>query len=131
MSTHPRAVTLALFSLALPLAGCMSAPPLNLPDASVIKFEDGHAVPPDCAMLVEPSHLVDAGFRRPGVAFGCASYSNLAAMLARPEDLVAPVPYAGTDAAVAASAVRRFEEDQVKQPSAPTATTTSSPRTSH
>lgn len=131
MFTRPRAATLALFSMALPLGGCTSAPQVNLPDASVVRFEDGRAVPPVCAMLVEPSHLVDAGFRRPGVAFGCASYSNLAAMLARPEDLVAPSPYAGTDAAVAISAVRRFEEDQVKQPSAPAATTTSSPRTSH
>jgi type IV pilus biogenesis protein CpaD/CtpE len=54
--------------------------------------------------------MVDAGSGRPGVAFGCATYSNLAAMLARPADLVAPVPYAGADASLAASAVRRYEE---------------------
>jgi hypothetical protein len=31
-------------------------------------------------------------------------------MLARPADLVAPIPYAGADAALGASAVRRYEE---------------------
>jgi pilus assembly protein CpaD len=106
------------------MAGCLSAPPpLNLPDASSIGFDGQHAVPPDCAQLVEPSHLVDAGHARPGVAFGCATYTNLAAMLARPADLAAPLPYAGADAAVAASAVRRYDEDRVTPP-APAKTTT-------
>lgn len=102
-----------LFSLALlaAIAGCMSAhPPLGIPDPSMIGFDGSHAVPPDCATLMQPSHLVDAGFGRPGVAFGCATYTNLAVMLARPADLVAPIPYAGADAALGASAVRRYEE---------------------
>ncbi|GAB3626161.1 hypothetical protein PTE30175_00841 [Pandoraea terrae] len=108
-----RPIAIALLPLAL--AGCMSPrPPLSLPDASVIGFDGQHAVPPDCAKMVQPSHLVDAGARYPGVTFGCATYSNLAAMLARPADLVAPKPYAGADAATAAAAVRRFAEDRIK-----------------
>lgn len=98
------------------LTSC-SHPPLGMPDASVIGFtpgDGGHATPPDCAMLTQRSGMRDAGFRRPGVAFGCATYSNLAAMLARPADLVAPLPYAGADAPLAASAVRRYEEDRAK-----------------
>ncbi|MGV2291776.1 CpaD family pilus assembly lipoprotein [Trinickia sp. YCB016] len=116
----------ALASLAL--SGCLSAPPpLNLPDASVIGYQNGRAVPPDCAKLNEPSHMVDAGTRMPSVAFGCATYSNLAVMIARPEDVVAPLPYAGADAATAASAVRRYQEDRIKQSTTPTATTTTTP----
>lgn len=122
-----RTTVLALLPLAL--AGCMSAqPPLNLPDARSIGFDGAQAVPPDCAKLMQPSHLVDAGFGRPGVPFGCATYTNLAAMLARPQDLVAPVPYGGADAEVAAGAVRRYVEDRVKLPTpGKTLTTTGSP----
>ncbi|QVN22209.1 CpaD family pilus assembly lipoprotein [Burkholderia pyrrocinia] len=122
-----RTTVLALLPLAL--AGCMSAPPpLNLPDARSIGFDGVQAVPPDCAKLMQPSHLVDAGFGRPGVPFGCATYTNLATMLARPQDLVAPVPYGGADAEVAAGAVRRYVEDRVKQPTpGKTLTTTGSP----
>ncbi|MCG5075274.1 CpaD family pilus assembly protein [Paraburkholderia sp. RG36] len=100
------------------LASCMSAqPPIGMPDPSVIGFvpgDGGRATPPACAMLTQRSGMRDAGQARPGVAFGCATYSNLAAMLARPADLVAPVPYAGADAPLAASAVRRYEEDRTK-----------------
>ncbi|WP_175917746.1 CpaD family pilus assembly lipoprotein [Burkholderia pyrrocinia] len=122
-----RTTVLALLPLAL--AGCMSAPPpLNLPDARSIGFDGVQAVAPDCAKLMQPSHLVDAGFGRPGVPFGCATYTNLAAMLARPQDLVAPVPYGGADAEVAAGAVRRYVEDRVKLPTpGKTLTTTGSP----
>lgn len=104
-------------ALSVLLSACMSAqPPLNLPDASVIGFtpgDGGHAVPPACAALNERSGMIDAGSARPGVAFGCATYSNLAAMIARPADLTAPIPYAGADAPLAASAVRRYEEGRV------------------
>jgi pilus assembly protein CpaD len=100
------------------LTACMSAhPPLGMPDPSVIGFtpgEGGQAVPPACESLDQRSGMRDAGRKRPGVAFGCATYSNLAAMVSRPADLVAPVPYAGADAPLAASAVRRYEEDRVK-----------------
>jgi pilus assembly protein CpaD len=110
------------------LAGCMSThPPLGMPDDTVIGFtsdDGGRAIPPRCDQLNQPSHMNDAGRRRPGVAFGCATYSNLAAMLARPADLVAPVPYAGADAALGASAVRAYEEGRA-QPLRSTSTTTS------
>jgi hypothetical protein len=99
------------------IAGCMSAaPPIGMPDASVIGFtpgDGGHAIAPPCEALDQRSGMSDAGFARPGIAFGCATYSNLAAMIARPADLVAPLPYAGADAALAASAVRRYEEGRL------------------
>ncbi|RKP49049.1 hypothetical protein D7S89_09545 [Trinickia fusca] len=112
-------------ALASSLSGCMSMhPPLGMPDDSVIGFDapSARAVPPECAALNQPSHMIDAGAGRPGVAFGCATYTNLAAMLARPADLVAPLPYAGADAALAASAVRRYDEGHVT-PLNPTSTT--------
>jgi hypothetical protein len=110
------AVSAAVASVGL--TSCMSAhPPLGMPDVSVIDVtpaNGGQALPPDCAQLVQRSGMRDAGFRRPGVAFGCATYTNLAAMVTRPEDFVAPRPYAGADAPLAASAVRRYEEDRAK-----------------
>ncbi len=110
------------------LAGCLSAhPPLGMPNDAVIGYTPeggGRALPPACDQLAQPSHMVDAGRDRPGVAFGCATYANLAAMLARPADLVAPAPYAGADAALGASAVRAYEEGRT-QPLRPTSTTTS------
>ncbi len=115
----------ALIVAAIGLGGCMSAhPPLGMPDASAIGYDarGGRVVPPACAQLDQPSHMIDAGAGRPGVAFGCATYTNLAAMLARPADLVAPLPYAGADAGYAASAVRRFDEGKVKALN-PTSTT--------
>jgi type IV pilus biogenesis protein CpaD/CtpE len=120
---------LALYSfscltLLTALSGCMSAhQPLSMPDASVVGFDGTHAVPPDCAKLQQPSHLVDAGSGRPGVAFGCATYTNLANMLARPADLVQPIPYAGADAAIGASAAHHYE-DGTAAPLNSTSTTT-------
>lgn len=102
---------LSALLLVVAMSGCMSEhPPLGMPDASVVGFDGSRAVPPDCAALVQPSHMIDAGAARPGVAFGCATYTNLAAMVARPADLVQPLPYAGADAAIGASAVRRYDE---------------------
>lgn len=116
-SIAARIASVAACAAGAALAGCMSPhPPLDMPDASVIGFtpgDGGHAVPPSCASLNQRSGMSDAGARRPGVAFGCATYSNLAAMIARPADLIAPRPYAGADAALAASAVRRYEEGRV------------------
>lgn len=90
------------------LTSCMSAqPPLDMPGASVIRVTPGNheqAAPPTCESLNQPSGMRDAGFARPGVAFGCATYTNLTAMLARPDDLIAPHPYAGADTPLAASA---------------------------
>lgn len=117
-----------LFAVLFGLSACMSEhPPLGMPDDTVIGFsaqDGGRAIPPQCAQLNQPSHMIDAGRGRPGVEFGCATYSNLAAMLARPADLVAPLPYAGADAALGASAVRAYDEGRT-QPLNPTSTTTS------
>lgn len=109
------------------LAGCMSGhPPYGMPDASTIGYDarTGLARAPDCAALEQRSQMSAAGRARPGVSFGCATYGNLAAMLARPADLVAPLPYAGADAALGASAVRRYDEGRAT-PLNPTSTTTS------
>ncbi|MGN6087030.1 CpaD family pilus assembly lipoprotein [Trinickia sp.] len=113
----PRVALRRALLLALPFAllgGCMSTPPrLGLPDASIIRLRDGRALPPDCAPLVEHSDFLDAGAARPDVAFGCATYTNLAAMLVRGSDLTDPVPFGGPDADVAADAVRRYETGKV------------------
>jgi type IV pilus biogenesis protein CpaD/CtpE len=45
--------------------------------------------------------------------WGCATYTNLAAQLAHPEDIVKPQTLGPADAAVAASAVRRYELGRV------------------
>lgn len=97
------------------LGGCMSPrPPHGMPDASVIGVtQGGHAIAPACKALIQPSGMVDAGQARPGVAFGCATYTNLAAMIARPADLVTPRPYAGGSSALATGAVRRHEEGRI------------------
>jgi type IV pilus biogenesis protein CpaD/CtpE len=86
-----------------------------MPNESVIGY-DGHAVvPPDCANLSRPSLLTDAGLRRPSMEWGCATYTNLAAQLAHPEDAVKPQTLGPADAAVAASAVRRYQSGRVIQ----------------
>lgn len=109
------------------LAGCMSPqPPHGMPDVSVIGFApdgDGRAIPPSCESLNQPSGMVDAGMARPGIAFGCATYSNLAAMIARPADLVDPRPYAGAAASTAIDAVRRHEEGRLAPFESPATTT--------
>jgi pilus assembly protein CpaD len=97
---------------ALSISGCFK-PPFTMPDASVIGFDGKSAVPPDCATLARPSVLTDAGWHRPEMEWGCATYTNLAAQLARPEDLVKPRTLGPADAAVAASAVHRYETGHV------------------
>jgi pilus assembly protein CpaD len=98
---------------AFSLSGCFK-PPRSMPDESVIGFDGKAAVPPDCASLARPSELTDAGVRRPDMEWGCATYTNLAAQLARPEDLVRPRTLGPADAAVAASAVHRYEIGHVE-----------------
>jgi len=94
------------------LGGCFQ-PPFDMPDASVIRYDGGHAVPPDCRQFAVPSGLTDAGLQQPSVAWGCATYTNLAAQVANPRDLVQPGPMGPADAAVAADAMRRYELDKV------------------
>jgi pilus assembly protein CpaD len=94
------------------VSGCFK-PPRDMPDQSVIGFDGKNAVPPDCTELARGSVLTDAGWHRPSMQWGCATYTNLAAQVANPKDLVAPRKLAPADAAVAASAVRRYETGHV------------------
>jgi type IV pilus biogenesis protein CpaD/CtpE len=106
---------LTLFvALAFALAGsaCFK-PPRNMPDESVIGYDGKNIVPPDCNELSRPSLLTDGGVHRPSMQWGCATYTNLAAQLAHPEDIVHPQTLGPADAAVAASAVHRYQTGRV------------------
>ena len=110
---HTRLLSLLLAGVfAVAASGCFK-PPRNMPNESVIGFDGASAVPPDCESLSRPSLLTDAGIRRPSMQWGCATYTNLAAQLARPEDAVHPRTLAPADAAVAAGAVRRYETGKI------------------
>lgn len=84
-----------------------------MPDASTLGFDGHSVVPPDCASLSRPSVLTDAGWHRPSMEWGCATYTNLAAQIAHPRDVVAPHALGPANAAVAASAVHRYETGQL------------------
>jgi pilus assembly protein CpaD len=104
-----RILTLVLVcATATSVSGCFK-PPRDMPDQSVIGFDGKNAVPPDCTELARRSVLTDAGWHRPSMQWGCATYTNLAAQVANPKDLVAPGKLAPANAAVAASAVHRYE----------------------
>jgi pilus assembly protein CpaD len=98
-------------AISVGLSGCFK-PPRDMPDASTLGFDGHSVVPPDCASLARPSVLTDAGWHRPDMEWGCATYTNLAAQIANPQDVVAPHALGPADAAVAASAVRRYETGQ-------------------
>ncbi|SAK78886.1 lipoprotein [Caballeronia hypogeia] len=102
----------ALVAFAFVAAGCIH-PPRNMPNESVIGYDGHDAVPPDCNALSRGAVLSDAGRRRPAMQWGCATFTNLAAQLAHPADIVAPQTLGPADAAVAASAVRRYETGRV------------------
>ncbi|WP_144144625.1 CpaD family pilus assembly lipoprotein [Paraburkholderia sp. BCC1884] len=108
-----RLLTLLLAcTVAASVSGCFK-PPRGMPDQSTIGFDGHSALPPDCASLARPSVLTDAGWHRPSMEWGCATYTNLAAQVAHPQDLVKPQPIGPADAAVAASAVHRYETGHV------------------
>jgi len=107
-----RLLTVTLVCTAtISVSGCK--PPRGMPDASVIQYDGHAALPPDCNELARPSMLRDAGIRRPDMQWGCATYTNLAAQLAHPAEIVAPATLGPADAAVAASAVRRYQTGHV------------------
>lgn len=111
MTALRKFTTLFLCAGLLALGGCK--PPRSMPNESVIGYDGRDAVPPDCASLARSSNLTDAGFHRPSMEWGCAYYTNLAAQLANPKDLVEPRKLGPADAAVAASAVHRYETGTV------------------
>lgn len=94
------------------LTGCIT-PPRGMPDESVIGYDGKNAIAPDCAALKHNSLLLDGGLPRPSMQWGCATYTNLAAQVADPKDFVEPRRLAPADAAVAASAVHRYETGHV------------------
>jgi pilus assembly protein CpaD len=106
-------VTLACLLFA-GLAGCFKSP-IDMPHQSVITSDGNTLTPPDCSDLQSPSELTDAGLRRPSVAWGCATYTNLAAQIAHPEHFNHPVELGPADAAMAASAVHRYENGKAEK----------------
>jgi pilus assembly protein CpaD len=110
---HASSFTFALLCVtALTVSGCFK-PPVSMPDASIIGYDGKHLTPPDCSKLEHSSLLLDGGVPRPSMAWGCATYTNLAAQIANPQDFVAPRSLGPADAAIAASAVRRYETEHV------------------
>lgn len=89
----------------------------GLPGPDVIKVvNEGNgyrAQGPDCNNLLQPSQHSKADNLRMSIAFGCATYNNLADQLARPEDLVAPKRYPGQSADTAGAAVERYRTNEV------------------
>jgi len=101
------------------LCACAPLTVARLPDTSVIGMADGALMAPDCRAMQQPSEMPmrDGLLQltpRPSVAFGCATYSNLAKMLVNPQDLVQPQPYPGQSATTAGAAVQRYYDDKVK-----------------
>lgn len=94
------------------VTGCLPTA-RGMPDVDVIGYDGKNAIAPDCEALTRRSLLLDAGLPRPSMQWGCATYTNLAAQVANPRDFVAPARLAPADAAVAASAVRRYETGHV------------------
>jgi pilus assembly protein CpaD len=94
------------------LGGCLQ-PPLGMPDERTLSYDGHDVIGPDCTTMKRHSLLLDAGLPRQSVAWGCATYTNLAAQIARPADIVAPVPMGPSDGAVAANAVLRYQTDKV------------------
>lgn len=110
---------LMLVTLMATLAGCSSWQRDNdgLPDVSSIGLRQSGtqwvAVAPDCHKLLQPQRGWGEETRGQ-IAFGCATYTNLAASLARPQDLVTPRQYSGAEADAAALSVTRYRENKVE-----------------
>lgn len=89
----------------------------SVPDSSVITVQQvgsGYqAIAPDCTRLLQPSQYNKADDLRMSIAFGCATYTNLAEQVAQPRDLVAPASYSGQSADAAASAATRYRENKI------------------
>lgn len=108
---------LMVMSLATACTFPREAPPLQADISSIGMVQNAQgewqALPPDCTALSEVSVLADWNTPRHSMAFGCATYTNLARQIAQPADLVQPQPYAGTDARRAGDAVQRYLDGRV------------------
>jgi type IV pilus biogenesis protein CpaD/CtpE len=116
-----KAIATFLNAAALLLAGCAFPVKDNVPLAgmntlTVTRDANGKytAAPPDCDKLPHPSQFNAAQSPRPDIAFGCATYTNLAAQIANPKDLARPAPYAGQHADTAGAAVTRYRAGKVE-----------------
>lgn len=122
MTTYWKRISLAALAGVLALTTGCAFPRKDysgVPDVSVIRVVQGPdgrlvAQAPDCTALLQGSQYQSFNDDRPAVAFGCATYSNLAASLARPADLVSPREFAGPQADAAALAVHRYRLNQVE-----------------
>jgi len=121
-STTPTCRSLALaaaLSTAVALGGCAFPRKdySGVPDPSVITLrQEGtglKAVPPDCKKLEQPSQYNKADDLRMNIAFGCATYTNLADQLARPADLVSPRSFPGQSPNTAGAAVDRYNNGKI------------------
>jgi pilus biogenesis lipoprotein CpaD len=87
------------------------------------------AVAPDCASMVTHSETINQN-GRPSISFGCATYTNLAAMVADPADLESGRGLGPTDGSSMDAAIERYQNDKVKALSKNTATS-AAPSTSN
>lgn len=89
----------------------------GVPDPSVITVNQVgpglQAVKPDCSKLLQPSQYNKPDDLRMSIAFGCATYTNLAEQLARPEDLATPKAYRGQSPDTAGAAITRYRNNEV------------------
>ncbi|NYT61724.1 hypothetical protein H0A66_05215 [Alcaligenaceae bacterium] len=89
----------------------------SMPDPSVITLKQAGpgyvASGPDCTKLLQPSQYNKVDDLRMSIAFGCATYTNLAEQVANPNDLVKPRAYRGQSAETATEAVTRYRENKV------------------
>lgn len=115
-----RAATLCLLAgLSLALSACAFPRKdfASVPDPGVISLKqigpELRALPPDCKKLLQPSQYNKADDLRMSIAFGCATYTNLADQVARPEDLATPKVYPGQSPTTAGDAVTRYHQNKV------------------
>jgi pilus assembly protein CpaD len=93
------------------------------PDAVTIVIGRYIVIPPSCPNWSKPSSA-DANNRR-GSNFGCATATNLGAMVADPGDLVTGKSIGPGDGTVSAGSVQRYRDDGVKElPSSSTRSST-------
>ncbi|HEY9279141.1 MAG TPA: CpaD family pilus assembly lipoprotein [Eoetvoesiella sp.] len=89
----------------------------GVPDPSIITVKHVgpglQAVAPDCSKLLQPSQYNKPDDLRMSIAFGCATYTNLAEQIARPEDLATPKAYRGQSPDTAGAAVTRYRNNEV------------------
>lgn len=119
MNTHALPRSLMTLVLILTLAGCAFPRKdfSGVPGPDIIKVTQDNsgfrAVAPDCKPLLQPSQLNKADDLRQSIAFGCATYTNLAEQVARPQDLTHPGQYAGQSPDSAGAAVKRYRDNAV------------------